>query len=362
MKSQEDILTRRAFFKKTVQRTLPILMGATVLSSLISCVKEDSDLLHALDDEGQGNSGNGNGKDEISGASGTVDGYEYVDMGLSVKWATCNYGASNPYKYGHWLGFAAGSSGENSTELRARMLRAGYRSGDSIAGSSFDSISQKWGNKWRTPTKQEWEELIDNSVIKRYEYDKIAGLRFVSKKNGNSIFLPGAGCSEWGRDDYFYGYYWTSVLYSIKAASAYAYDIEWTFGKDGNHHLHIKKLTDISDMKMSVRAVTDGATNSSSCNNGCTANCANNSTNSGCSNCASNCSEGCKTKCDYNCAATCVNHCYGRCDDTCGGGCEYLSAGSRCSGCNTTCSLRCYHQCTWACSSNCQSSCVNGTK
>ena len=57
MKSQEDILTRRAFFKKTVQKTLPILMGATVLSSLISCVKEDSDLLHALDDEGGSNSG-----------------------------------------------------------------------------------------------------------------------------------------------------------------------------------------------------------------------------------------------------------------------------------------------------------------
>lgn len=153
-----------------------------MLSSLISCVKEDGDLLHALDEEGGSNSGNGNGKDEISGASGTVDGYEYVDLGLSVKWATCNYGASYPYEYGKWLEFVAGASGENSTELRARMLRAGYRSGDSIAGSSFDSITQKCGNKWRTPTKQEWEELINNSVIKRYEYHKIIGLQFISKK------------------------------------------------------------------------------------------------------------------------------------------------------------------------------------
>lgn len=360
MKSQEDILTRRAFFKKTIQRTLPILMGATVLSSLISCVKEDSDLLHALDDEGGSNSGNGNGKDEISGASGTVDGYEYVDLGLSVKWATCNYGASYPYEYGKWLEFVAGASGENSTELRARMLRAGYRSGDSIAGSSFDSITQKCGNKWRTPTKQEWEELINNSVIKRYEYHKIIGLQFISKKNGNSIYLPGAGCRGEGRE-FSPSYYWTSVFSYIEAAGANAYSVEWTIGTGDNYFLRVYKR-DIEEMAMSVRAVTDGTASPSSCNNGCTANCANNSTNSGCSNCASNCSEGCKTKCDYNCAATCVNHCYGRCNDTCGGGCTYLSAGTGCSGCATTCSLRCYHQCTWACSSNCQSSCVNGTK
>lgn len=28
--------------------------------------------------------------------SGIINGHEWVDMGLSVKWATCNVGASSP--------------------------------------------------------------------------------------------------------------------------------------------------------------------------------------------------------------------------------------------------------------------------
>jgi len=36
---KDEILTRRAFFKKTAQKTLPILLGASVFSSIASCVK-----------------------------------------------------------------------------------------------------------------------------------------------------------------------------------------------------------------------------------------------------------------------------------------------------------------------------------
>ena len=31
---------------------------------------------------------------------GNENGYEYVDLGLSVKWATCNLGATSPDKIG----------------------------------------------------------------------------------------------------------------------------------------------------------------------------------------------------------------------------------------------------------------------
>ena len=33
---------------------------------------------------------------------GFHNGYEYVDLGLSVKWATCNVGAANPEDFGDY--------------------------------------------------------------------------------------------------------------------------------------------------------------------------------------------------------------------------------------------------------------------
>lgn len=161
--------------------------------------------------------------DGISPATGTINGHEYVDLGLSVKWATCNYGAFSPQEYGDWVNFAASAIAGEDVTARVRLMNAGYGRGDTIAGSIFDSITNEWGKRWRTPTKQEWEELINNSDITRYEYNEILGVKFTSKINGNSIFLPGARCRKWGRDEYFSGYYWTSVLYSIMAAYAYAY-------------------------------------------------------------------------------------------------------------------------------------------
>lgn len=362
---KEDFIDRRTFFKKVVQKTLPILIGASALPTIISCVREDEDLLNALDKGGENGNGNNNNNNTntdsgISPASGSIDGHEFVDLGLSVKWARYNYGASSPSSRGSYMEFTEGATGSNYTEIRLSLLQAGYESGDSIAGSIFDAISQKWGNKWRMPSMSEWKELISNSNIERYEHNNTVGLKFISKKNGKSIFLPGAGYK--GDDNkYHYGYYWTSILSYIKANSASAYYIWWSFGQSGNFALH-DNTDGITDIAMPIRAITNGSSNPSSCNNSCTANCANNSTNSGCSNCGANCSGGCKTKCDYNCAATCVNHCYGQCNDTCGGGCKYLNAGSNCSGCANTCSMRCYHACSYACSSDCQSSCVNGAK
>ncbi len=54
---KDEILTRRAFFKKAAQKTLPILMGASALSSVISCVKNDDELMSALDREEVENTG-----------------------------------------------------------------------------------------------------------------------------------------------------------------------------------------------------------------------------------------------------------------------------------------------------------------
>ena len=103
-----------------------------------------------------------------------LNGHSYVDLGLSVKWATCNVGASSPEDYGDYFSW-----------------------GKISPRSSFDEAKwddeANWGSSWRLPTKEEFQELIDNCEWTWTTLKGKAGYKVVSKKNGNSIFLPAAG-------------------------------------------------------------------------------------------------------------------------------------------------------------------------
>ena len=93
---------------------------------------------------------------------------EYVDMGLSVKWATFNVGASHPEDYGEY--FAWG-------EMNGKD----------------DAASEKWGGNWRMPSYAEFQELLDNCTCTWTVRNGINGIVFESKINGNSVFFPAAG-------------------------------------------------------------------------------------------------------------------------------------------------------------------------
>lgn len=371
---KEELQNRRDFFKKAIGGVIPTLvLMSTPPTLFMSCSSGgddefDDDEFGNDDDNNDGNNDNNNNYEDngLSKASGSVNGHGFVDLGLSVKWATCNIGASSPEEYGDYLEFCNGAKGNRYLAVRRSLINAGYNNrGDSIAGSSFDPAVNNWGSSWSTPTKEEFEELINNCTISEFKYNGKTGIKFQSKKNGRSIFFSGAGAYEDNSlidRKYDDGYYWTSVLQQIKDSSAYAFFLHCYSQTTGGYRVKID-FDSISVYSMPIRAVTDGTGGGTTgCNNSCTANCANSSTSSGCSNCSSSCSSSCKQQCEYNCAATCSSHCYGTCDDTCGGRCTYLSAGSGCSGCARTCSGRCYSACTYACSSNCQSSCVNGSK
>ena len=137
--------------------------------------------------------------------SNTINGHEYVDLGLSVKWATCNIGASKPEDYGDY--FAWGEDETKSTytdDNSATYGRTNY--------TFRDAAKKKWGGTWRMPTANEFQELIDNCTWTWTTQGGHNGHKVTSKKNGNSIFLPAAG----GRGGSSlasagaYGYCWSS--------------------------------------------------------------------------------------------------------------------------------------------------------
>lgn len=176
----------------------------------------------------------------IKEESGDDDGHEYVDLGLSVKWATCNIGASSPEEYGDY--FAWGETAPKSDDswttykwcegtdstLTKYNINSDYGIVDDRTRLEMedDAACANWGEKWRMPTDAEWSELMDNCISMWTIQNGVLGRKFVSKKNGNSIFLPTAGRWYEGGlvDARSHGYYWSSTLCTDAPDNAYCVD------------------------------------------------------------------------------------------------------------------------------------------
>lgn len=113
-----------------------------------------------------------------------------VDMGLSVEWGAYNIGATSNTDAGEYFCWG---------QVESMTMFPGYPyfttlPTTNISGTEYDAATAIWGNEWRIPTRQEWEELVNNSTIESpYTLDGVTGALFTSKVNGNSIFLPGTG-------------------------------------------------------------------------------------------------------------------------------------------------------------------------
>ena len=135
------------------------------------------------------------------------NGHEYVDLGLSVKWATCNVGADSPEEYGDY--YAWGETDTKSSYSYANCSTFG-RSVEDITGTNYDVAHVKWGGNWRMPTESEFRELINECDWEWNGYGYT-----VTGPNGNSIFLSAAGSrydDELGSDGSI-GYYWSSTRF-----------------------------------------------------------------------------------------------------------------------------------------------------
>ena len=151
---------------------------------------------------------------------GVIAGHEYVDLGLSVKWATCNVGANEPYEHGNYYAWGETTTKEKYKRKNSRTYDKSM--GDISGNASYDVARANWGGTWRIPTETEMYELVDNCTWTWTTQRGVNGYK-VTGPNGNSIFLPAAG--------YYYGTsrsrvgefggYWGSTPYESNDNNAY---------------------------------------------------------------------------------------------------------------------------------------------
>lgn len=152
----------------------------------------------------------------------------YVDLGLSVMWASCNLGGKKYTDFGDY--YAWGETSPNG--VYSEKQYSYYNSetckytflGESISGSAFDAARSNLGPGWRMPTKNEFQELLDECVWTWENIDGVNGF-LVKSNNGNSIFLPAAGAAyESIVKPYYYkkneaAAYWTASSTSYNSAT-----------------------------------------------------------------------------------------------------------------------------------------------
>ena len=174
-----------------------------------------------------------------SPATGSSNGYGYVDLGLSVKWATCNVGANAPEEYGDYFAWGETTTKETydydncpTNGLSISELKSqGYIDSEGNLTPQYDAATANWGGTWRMPTHAELNELNTQCTWEWINTNDFKGYK-VTGPNGNSIFLPAAGRRYWSSLYYAgsYGIYWSSMPESNNAYDLYFYS--------DNHYLN----------------------------------------------------------------------------------------------------------------------------
>ena len=186
----------------------------------------------------------------LDGSGPDPGNHEYVDLGLpsGTLWATCNVGADNPEDYGDY--FAWGETqpksvynwstyqycmGSNNTLTKyCNKSIYGYNGfTDNLTTllPEDDAAAANWGGNWRMPTKEEFQELYNNTTVTWTQQNGVNG-RLFTASNGNSLFLPAAG-DRWDDELHNAGYvglYWSSSLYSDYPIFA------WRFGFNSDNY------------------------------------------------------------------------------------------------------------------------------
>ena len=158
--------------------------------------------------------------EETTADSGT---YEAVDLGLSVRWATCNIGAESPEDYGNYYAWGETETKDEYSTSNS-VTYAVSRISDFSGDTKYDAATANWGGSWRMPTYSEMKELVDDCTWEWTTLNEVYGY-LVTGSNGNSIFIPSAGHftgSSFDSSD-SHGCYWSSTPGTSTTTAYYLY-------------------------------------------------------------------------------------------------------------------------------------------
>ena len=172
---------------------------------------------------------------------GELNGHAWVDLGLpsGTKWATYNVGTQEIHGVGTRVAW-----GEIAT--KKTFSPSAYSLNDvelsSYAGDpKHDLATAKWGEGWYTPTKEQWDELIEYCDWDYVIINGINGVIFTSKKTYNYIFLPSTGYTD--DETYKLKYttynlaYWSCTTQRNNGAFAYMANYEQGYVTSTNRYI-----------------------------------------------------------------------------------------------------------------------------
>ena len=134
------------------------------------------------------------------------DNYEYVDLGLSsgTLWAGYNIGTKLPTGYGEYFAWGEMFT-KNYFDNSTYEVSDDYEE-DATLKNDDDVANKKWGSSWKIPTKEQFEELIDECD---WSWDGY-GYKIISTTNGRQIYLPKIDGKIGNENTSDYSY-WTST-------------------------------------------------------------------------------------------------------------------------------------------------------
>ena len=144
---------------------------------------------------------------------------ECIDLGLSVKWASCNLGATSCEECGDFYSwgetttkkvYKTGSSKFKNVS-KNNLQKKGVIDAYGNLTKEYDAASQRLGGYWRMPTQREMEELVNRCKWYPRSYNGIDGY-LIQGPNGNTIFLPNTPVRTNSKHEWVEGgYYRTST-------------------------------------------------------------------------------------------------------------------------------------------------------
>lgn len=193
---------------------------------------------------------------------------EYVDLGLSVKWAVKNIGAESPMEIGNF--YAWGEKEEKSEYTKEnyafydeesmrytkyvdywtsldydeegnKLIEIEGGDGIEVLLPIDDVATQTLGKNWRIPTQEECNELMMNcelSTVPILENGKALRAYTLTGPNGNSItFINNGSYSDYGYTDHLGFQLWTNYRSDDMFATTIAvYGTSWLITSEERHH------------------------------------------------------------------------------------------------------------------------------